>query len=164
MTPGKTAVHKSGEGWEIAMCTSELLRNITWISGSLGKHFPGKPPITWLRPWEISVDGLAEPSPAESFTENLRGLLGACGLWAVGISGHKTFAQLLECPAGQLRRMLSSRSKDSSEVISGSFLPSLWGRQESGLIILILQMRKVGSLVSKSLAWSQTISKGWNPK
>lgn len=79
----------------------------------------------------------------------------------MGILGHKTFAQLLECLAGQLRRILSSRSKGSDEVISGSFLPSLRGRQESGLIILILQMRKVGSLVTKSLASSQTASKGW---
>lgn len=58
--------------------------------------------------------------PAESITENLRELLGAFRLWVVGISGHKTFAQLLRCLARQLR-ILSSRSKDAGEVISGSF-------------------------------------------
>lgn len=48
-------------------------------------------------------------------------------------------------------------------MISGGFLLPV-RKAGVGLIILISQMRKVGSLMTKSLASSQTASKGWDPK
>lgn len=56
-----------------------------------------------LCPWQ------AQTATAKSTT----GLLGVWRLWVVGIFGHKTFTQLLEYLALQLR-MLSSTSKDFS--------------------------------------------------
>lgn len=95
--------------------------------------------------WQNAGQSNPSPQTSECFWERAHH-----GLWE---------SQVVKRPPGcseylaeQLRRILSSRSKGPGEVILGSFLPSLGGRQESGLIILILQMRTVGSLVTKSLA------------
>jgi len=78
----------------------------------------------------------------------------------MGIFGHKTFTQQLEYLASAVKSALKHIKGLS---LSGGFLLPV-RKAGVGLIILISQMREVGSLMTKSLASSQTASKGWDPK
>lgn len=140
-----------------------MVRNCHWLVGtlqkySINKHWQEHPRETAyymskalrnLCPWQ------AETATAKSITS----LLGVRRLWAMGIFGHKTFTQLPE--------YLASAVKSALKHIKGLSLRRLPPPCEEGrsrLIILISQMREVGSLMTKSLASSQTASKGWDPK